>query len=218
MATYTTGPDRFAGWQGAGRQFAAVASGSGAIGGLCWIAAHGGFGQLRAASDQIFISIVLWVSLGLCALMSLAALGSLVYSVRSRGIITVDDIAVHRRLGRWHTLLRWEEIGGSLPSIGGVTLVSVVGNRRLEIPRSLDDFRGCLAEIRAHNPRLQTLERRPSRPARSLLRYFALYLAVSGSGSIFHHHSLSVRLEIALVCLALLGLFTLTSTRLLRSR
>jgi len=218
MATYTIGPDRFAGWQGVGRQFTGVALASGAIAGLCWIAAHGGFGPLRAASDQVLVSIVLCISLGLCGLTFMGVLLCIAYSVLYRGTIAVDDIAVHRRVGRRHTLLRWEEIAGSIPAVGGLALVSVLGNRRLVIPRSLDDFRGCLAEIRAHNPRLRTLEIPPSSRARNLVRYLALYLAVLGSGSIFHHHSLGVRLQITLVCLALMGLFTLTSMRLWRSR
>ncbi len=72
-------------------------------------------------------------------------------SSKSRGTVAVDDLGVTRQIGERSRMLRWVEIEGFVvtPIRGGVTLIPCEGRRTMMIPRFLDDYRGCIAEIKA---------------------------------------------------------------------
>jgi len=153
MAAYVAESDTFAGWS-TGRNFGYFGLLGGAVGLTGWAALHGRLPGLMptAASDQLFLWGMEWVGGGLFALMAIAVLGSLIRSSQSRGTVVLDDVGVTRRIGGRSRMLRWDEIEGMAPTpYGGVTLVSREGDRRIEIPRFLDDYRGCIAELRARN-------------------------------------------------------------------
>jgi len=88
--------------------------------------------------------------------MAVCVLGSLLLSSKSRGTVTVDDLGVTREIGERSRMLRWVEIEGFVvtPMRGGVTLIPHEGRGTIVIPRFLDDYRGCVAEIKAKGVKL----------------------------------------------------------------
>jgi hypothetical protein len=158
MATYVTESDSYAGFGSTGKYFAYFGLAAGAVGLTGWAAMHGLLPGLQPADafDQLLIVAMAWVGCGLGALMAMAALGSLMLSNKARGTVTVDDVGVQRQIGRRSRMLRWEEIEGFIvtPITAGVTLIPRIGRRTIVIPRFLDDYRGCIAEIKARGVKL----------------------------------------------------------------
>jgi len=151
MATYTVEQDTYAGWR-TGRNFGLFGLAAGAIAFASWAYLHGhmrGMAVLQP-SDQIFLSGAQWIGGAFCLLMAICVLGSIQRSAKSRGTVTVDDVGVMRRIGRRTRILRWEEIEGFVVmGGGGITLISMDSKPRIEIPMFLDDYRACIAEIKA---------------------------------------------------------------------
>ena len=114
---------------------------------------HGHLPGLQPADvgDQLLLVAMEWIGGGLFAIMAVAVLGSLMLSGKSRGTVTVDDLGVTRQIGEQSRTLRWQEIEGFVvtPIRGGITLIPREGNQMIAIPRFLDDYRGCVAEIKA---------------------------------------------------------------------
>jgi hypothetical protein len=161
MATDAVRRDEYAGWHGAGLSFALCGVAAAAIAAAAWVVERGLLPGLRVtqASDQLFLSAVAWVGGGVGVLMGLAVFGSLLLSSRSRGIVVVDDLGVERQLGGRTRRLAWTEMEGFVSGASGVTLVGVEGMRPIDIPRSVEDFRWCVAEIRAHHLQPLPMER-----------------------------------------------------------
>jgi hypothetical protein len=97
-----------------------------------------------------------WIGGGLFGLMAVCVLGSLLLSNKSRGTVTVDDLGVTRQIGERSRMLRWPEIEGFVvtPISAGITLIPRGGRQTIVIPRFLNDYRGCVAEIKARGVRL----------------------------------------------------------------
>ena len=211
MPTYIAEPDTYAGWDGFGRQLSYCTAASAAITLTCWVAMHGGFGAgfARSASDQLFVSYLLWVSIGFGALATVGVLGSLVLSAKSKGTVIVDDVGVHRQIGNRRTFLLWEQIQGFvvMPT-GGVTLIPLKGNQRIQIPRFLDDYRGCIREIKARNvPVLPSrFLREKNRWPQTVLTYSTVYLVVRAGDPAVSHPARIISLVLAI---ALAGVITL---------
>lgn len=158
MATYAVERDDYAGWNGAGRTFALFALVAGAIALLGWASLHGVTYGVKTAtpSGQLLLSAMVWVGVGLCGLMTIAFLGSLLLSSKARGTVRVDDLGVTRQIGERSRVLRWDEMEGFVvtPISAGVTLIPREGKETIVIPRFLEDYRGCIAEIKARGVRL----------------------------------------------------------------
>jgi hypothetical protein len=153
MATYLVVPDDYAGWNPTGRNFALISAGAAVIGLSSWIALHHHLGRYypRAASDQIFLSGLIYLGAGGFILMMIAAFGSISLTLKSRGTVDVTTEGVTRVLGKQIQMLSWDDIEGLVPMPqGGVTLVSGSNKRSIMIPRFLDDYRACIAEIKSH--------------------------------------------------------------------
>ncbi|MEO8735989.1 MAG: hypothetical protein ABI380_05580 [Edaphobacter sp.] len=156
MATYLVVPDDYAGWNPTGRNFALISAAVGAIGLLSWMSLHRHLGTLRpiAASDQLFLSGLVWLGVGGSSLMAVAALGSILLSLKSRGTVSVTDEGVFRTVNARTFSLGWPEIQGLVPMpYGGITLVATTKKSDIVIPRFLDDYRACIAEIKDHGIR-----------------------------------------------------------------
>jgi hypothetical protein len=153
MATYIAEADSYAGFSSTGKYFGYFGLVAGAVGMTGWAAIHGQIPGLEPAEpgDQLLITAMMWIGGGLAAIMAVAALGSLILSSKSRGTVVVDDLGVTRQIGEQSRMLRWVEIDGFVgtPIQGGVTLIPREGRRTIVIPRFLDDYRGCIAEITA---------------------------------------------------------------------
>ncbi len=205
MATYVAERDTYAGWHGFGKPAAWCAGGAGVVAFLCWAALHGGFGELRQASDQLFLSAVLWTSAGLGLLMAFCVFGSLSLSAKSRGTVVVDDVGVRREIGRRARMLRWEEIEGFILNPGGgITLIPRQGPRRIKIPRFLDDYRACIAEIKAQGiPVLPLKHLRRKQTWGQRLRVYCAIVAYGYLNDARMSHR--VRIVSAITCIALLG-------------
>ena len=151
MATYLVGPDDYAGWNPTGRNFALISAGVGAIGLLSWMFLNHHLGAFRpsAASDQLVLSGLVWLGVGGFALMAMAALGSILLSLRARGTVSVTAEGVFRTIkSRTHSLA-WSDIDGFVPMpYGGITLIAASAKDNIVIPRFLDDYRACIAEIK----------------------------------------------------------------------
>jgi hypothetical protein len=153
MATYTAQPDTYAGFGSTGKYFGYFALAGGALGLTGWAAIHGHLLGLQPsdAGTQLLLMAMEWIGTGLFVIMALAVLGSIQLSSRSRGTVTIDDLGVVRQIGGRSRTLLWHEIEGfaATPISGGITLIPRKGNRTIVIPRFLDDYRGCLAEIKS---------------------------------------------------------------------
>jgi hypothetical protein len=158
MATYVAEADSYAGFGSTGKYFAYFGLAAGALGMTGWAAMHGHLPGLRPteASDQLLIAAMTWIGCGLAAIMAIATVGSLIVSDKSRGTVTVDDLGVSRQIGERSRMLRWTEIEGFVvtPIFSGITLVPREGRQKIVIPRYLDDYRGCVAEIKARGIKL----------------------------------------------------------------
>ena len=153
MATYLVTPDDYAGWNPTGRNFALISAAIGAIGLLSWLSLHRHLGVFRpsAASDRLFLGGLVWLGVGGFCLLAVAALGSITLSLKSRGTVSVTSEGVFRTVKSRTQFLPWSEIIGLVPMpYGGVTLISAPGASDLVIPRFLDDYRACIAEIKDH--------------------------------------------------------------------
>jgi hypothetical protein len=151
MATYVAESDTYAGWS-TGRNFGyfGLVAGAVALAGWAWMYGHLHGFEPANLSDQLFIAAMTWIGGGVFAVMSLCVYGSILLSGRSRGTVVIDDKGVLRQIGKRSQMLAWDEIEGFVPlPYGGVTLVSRKGSGSIVIPRTLDDYRGCLAELQA---------------------------------------------------------------------
>jgi hypothetical protein len=180
MATYAATGDDYAGWS-TGRNFGAFGLVAGLVGLTGWAAMHGYLPGLQPkdAGDQLLIVVMEWVGIGVFVLMAIGVLGSVMLSRKARGTVTVDDVGVAREIGKRRQMLRWEEMEGFVVSeYGGVTLIPLKGWRRIEIPRFLDDYRGCIAEIKAHGMRSLPTSRLARKPGwrGALLMYCSVYV------------------------------------------
>jgi hypothetical protein len=156
MATYLVERDDYAGWNPTGRNFAMISAAIGAVGLLSWMSLHSHLGAFRpsAASDQLFLEGLVWLGIGGFCLMAFAALGSILLSLKSRGSVSVTAEGVFRTVDTRTRFLAWAEIEGLVPMpYGGVTLVAAPGKVDIVIPRFLDDYRACIAEIKNHSIR-----------------------------------------------------------------
>ena len=153
MGRYIAEADSYAGFGSTGKYFGYFGLVAGAVGLTGWAAIDGQLPGLKPADpgDQLMIAAMMWVGGGLAAIMAVTVLGSLILSSKSRGTVTVDDLGVTRQIGERSRMLRWVEIEGFVgtPIRGGVTLIPREGRGTIVIPRFLDDYRGCIAEIRA---------------------------------------------------------------------
>ena len=153
MATYVAEADSYAGFGSTGKYFGYFGLVAGAVGLTGWAAMHEHLPSLQPvdAGGQLLIVAMTWIGGGLAAIMAVATVGSLMLSSKSRGTLAVDDLGVRRQIGERSRMLRWVEIVGFVgtPIHGGVTLIPREGSRTIVIPRFLDDYRGCIAEIKA---------------------------------------------------------------------
>lgn len=153
MATYIAEADSYAGFGSTGKNFGYFGLVAGAVGLTGWSAMHGHLPGLQPADagSQLMLTAMEWIGGGVFGLMAVAVLGSLMLSSKSRGTVTVDDLGVTRQIGERSRMLRWVEIEGFVvtPMRGGITLIPCEGKRMIVIPRFLDDYRGCIAEIKA---------------------------------------------------------------------
>ena len=117
-----------------------------------WAAIHGHLPGLKPADAlvQFVLAAMEWIGIGLFAILGIATLGSLISSSKSRGTVTIDDLGVTRQIGERSWKLQWQKIEGYVVISGGIALVPREGSQMIEIPRFLDDYRGCIAEIEAH--------------------------------------------------------------------
>ena len=152
MATYVALNDDPYSNGSAGRGFAYAGLVAGLAGLTGSAAIHGYLPGLRPADafGQLLIVAVAWVGGGLFVVMAICAWVLIAKSARLRGTVTVDAVGVLRQIGKGSQLLRWEQIEGVV-TMGqeGATLIPRGSCRRIEIPGSLDDLRGCIAEIKA---------------------------------------------------------------------
>ena len=151
MATY--GAESYAGFTGSGKYFGYFGLAAGAVALTGWATMQGQLPWLQPddASGQLLIAAMTWIGCGLAAIMAVATLGLLILSRESQGTVTVDDAGVTRRVGEQDWMLRWNEIEGFVVTRidGGIALIPREGRQTIAIPRSLDDYRGCIAEIEA---------------------------------------------------------------------
>jgi hypothetical protein len=158
MATYIAEADSYAGFGSTGKYFGYFGLAAGALGLAGWAILHRhrlGW-QPGDAADQLMLAAMEWIGGGLFVLMVIGVLGSLVLSCKSRGTVAVEDVGVTRQIGERSRLLRWPEIEGFVvtPMRGGVTLIPREGTQTIVIPRFLDDYRGCIAEIKLRGVKL----------------------------------------------------------------
>jgi hypothetical protein len=169
MAIYIAESDSYAGFGSTGKYFLYFGLAAGAVGLTGWASMHGMLPGLRPvdAGSQLMLLAMEWIGCGLFVLMMIGVLGSLMLSSKSRGMVAVDDLGVTREVGTRSRMLRWPEMEGfvATPMRGGITLIPREGKRTIVIPRFLDDYRGCVAEIKARGVKLLPPDNRQVRLA-----------------------------------------------------
>ncbi|MGA1983965.1 MAG: hypothetical protein ABSG84_16045 [Acidobacteriaceae bacterium] len=188
MATYIAEADSYAGFGSAGKYFAYFGLAAGAVGLTGWAAMHGLLPGLQPADagSQLLLVAMEWIGGGLFGLMAMCVLGSLIASSKSRGTVVVDDLGVTREIGERSRMLRWVEMEGFVvtPISAGITLIPREGRRTIVIPRFLDDYRGCVAEIKAKGAKLLPPDnaqvRRAMRKRRTWQQMSAGYISTVG--------------------------------------
>ena len=170
MATYVAESDTYAGWS-TGRNFGYFGLAAGSVWLMGWAAMHGHLPALLPADagGQLMLFAMEWIGGGIFGLMAVCVLGSLMLSNKSRGTVAVDDLGVTRQIGERSRMLRWAEIEGFVvtPISGGITLIPREGREWIEIPRFLEDYRGCIAEIKAREVKNLPPDNAQARRARS---------------------------------------------------
>ena len=209
MATYQATPDDYAGWNPTGRNFALIA-GSGAVIGLAsWLSLHNAAIRPADVSTQLLLYAFAWIGCGLACLMLIATFGSISLSMKARGTVSVTEEGVTRTVQSNTRFLAWADIKGLVPMpTGGVTLVSSTGEPDIVIPRFLDDYRACIAEIKENGVRAippsslnKAKSNRLSWP--QILRNAALAAAFSLAAGNEHSHSVRIAsLAAAIACMA----------------
>jgi hypothetical protein len=158
MAIYLAESDSYAGFGSTGKYFAYFGLAAGAVALTGWAALDGHLSGAQAADagSQLMFAAMEWIGGGLFGLMAVVVCGSVMVSSKSRGTVTVDDLGVTRQVGERSRLLRWPEIEGFVvtPIMAGITLVPREGVQKIVIPRFLNDYRGCVAEIKARGVKL----------------------------------------------------------------
>jgi hypothetical protein len=165
-----------------------------------------------AADDQFLALAAEFVGGGLFILMALAAFGSIRISRTERGDVEVNGIGVRRIFGQGHEeFFRREEIEGFVVRPGGgVTLVAIDSGREMVIPRSIEGYRDCIAELKAMGlrslPATRLRANRKRTPAQWILDLTAVSLGSAffskGYGAQFHH-------AVGLGCLAMYIVYAL---------
>jgi hypothetical protein len=155
MSTYFAEDDTYAGFDDAGKYFGYFGLAAGAVALVGWAAIHGHLPGPKPADalGQFFLVAMEWIGTGLFVLLVAAALGSLILSSKSRGTVTIDDLGVTKQVGERSRTLHWQEIEGYVVVSGGIALVPREGCQGIEVPRFLDDYRGCVTEIEARGVR-----------------------------------------------------------------
>jgi hypothetical protein len=205
MATYLTVPDDYAGWNPTGRNFVLAGVAAGFVGLLSWLSLHGRLGSLQpsAASDKMFLFGLAWVGAGFFCLMAIAIFGCITLTLKSRGTVSVSDDGVTRTVGSRTHSLAWSDIQGLVPMpSGGVILVSLPGKADIFIPRFLDDYRACIAEIKDHGIQAipsSSLSKKTKPTWKSRVRSFALLFFFIIALNPQHSH----RVRIESLCVAI---------------
>ena len=214
MATYVVEKDALAGWESSGRKFGIAGVTAAAVAFICWAAMRGpAYGSAPApAFSGLFLSAMVWVGGGVFFFMTILVLESILRSREARGIVTIDDEGVLRQIGARTRLLTWGEIAGYVfRSGGGVTLVSREANRQIKIPRSLDDYRGCLSELRARKLEVLPESRLNQSTSRKVTWWEGLRIYVGTTSVIFaFDRGLSPRARIVSLALGIAMFLWLT--------
>ncbi len=94
------------------------------------------------------------------------------------GKVSVTDEGVSRVIGSRTHSLAWPEIQGLVPMPdGSVTLIAAPGKSDIAIPRFLDSYRACIAEIKDHSilvlPPPSSLRKKQTTTWKGMARNFA---------------------------------------------
>jgi hypothetical protein len=162
MSYYPFDGDIAYGWRSFGRSFAVA-------GGIALLVATVGFSMVHRlwgmpadAPTQWLGLAMQWVGAGLGALLIFAALGSAGISRRESGDVEVTEAGVRRIYGDGRVeFLALEQIDGLMarPS-GGVVLMDHSGEFDMIVPRSIEGYRDCIAELKAMGIQSQPVDRK----------------------------------------------------------
>ncbi len=151
MSLYRSDGDITFGWKSFGRSFAI-------FGALALAMAATGFLVMRGSSahsvdpeTQLLATAAEWIGGGLSILMAFAARGSIRISSRERGDVEISAEGVRRifKPGK-EDFLPLERIAGLVRrQSGGVLLIDRSCRRNMVIPRSIEGYRECVAELKA---------------------------------------------------------------------
>ncbi|MGA2650027.1 MAG: hypothetical protein ABSF28_05880 [Terracidiphilus sp.] len=151
MSVYPSDGDILYGWKSYGRSFALVGAASLVVATVGFAASHGYLFHPHTLSDLMFAFAAQWIGFVLFVLMAMASWGSIQFSLSERGDVEVTELGVRRIIkpGSEEFVPR-ELIAGFIPRpFGGVTLIELDGNRQMVIPRSIEGYRDCIAQLKA---------------------------------------------------------------------
>ena len=151
MAVYPSDGDIYAGWKSFGRSFALFGVLALAVAATGRYFAYGHDASRLPASDQMLAFAAMWIGGALATLMGIAALGSIQISLSERGSVEVTTEGVRRMVKPGHEeFFPRNQIAALVARPqGGVVLLDSTSTPRMIIPRSIEGYRDCIAELKA---------------------------------------------------------------------
>jgi len=151
MSFYPFDGDIEFGWNSFGRSFAIAGALALIAAAMGFALVHGWLATTLEPESKIIAWAMEWVGAGLFAVLAVAAWGSIRISRQERGSVEITPQGVRRILSPGkEEFLPLEQIEGFMARpFGGVLLVDRSSRRDMIIPRGIEGYRDCIAELKA---------------------------------------------------------------------
>jgi hypothetical protein len=152
MSFYPPDGDIFYGWKSFGRSFAFTGIVAFALAVLAFCAHAGLFPLHLTAAESLLAFLLCCIGAAISILMLVCGLGSMKISHQERGGVEVTPLGVRRILNSsgQEDFFPIEEIAGMYARAeGGLALFDGTYQRQMLVPRSIEGYRDCVAELKA---------------------------------------------------------------------
>jgi hypothetical protein len=138
-------------WKSFGRPISVIGALALAAAVVGFALVHGRMGTPLEPASVMFAWAMEWVGAGLFVLMAIVAWGAISITVRERGSVEITPGGVRRifKPGKAEFLPLKQIAGFMVRPHGGVLLIDRTDRRDMIIPRSIEGYRDCIAELKA---------------------------------------------------------------------
>ena len=152
MSYYPPDGEVLYGWQSFGRSFTWIGAAASGVAAFTFCVRAGILPVRLTAADALFASFLFWAGSALSALMLVCGFSSLMLSRRERGGVEVTPFGVRRIFspsGKEEFFPREQISGMYARPEGGLALFDSTCARQMIVPRSIEGYRDCVAELKA---------------------------------------------------------------------